>query len=50
MEVMDANKDVCSIAVVQFDHLLWFAVHRSGDESAEFRYSVVGVYDVVAYL
>ena len=50
MEVMDANKDVRSIAVVQFDHLLWFAIHRSGDESAEFGYTVVGVDDVVAYL
>ena len=50
MEVMDADKDVCSVAVVQFDHLLGFAVHRRGDESAEFGYSVVGVYDIVAYL
>ena len=50
MEVMDADKDIRSVAVVQFDHFLRFAVHRSGDESAELRYTVVGVYDVVAYL
>ena len=50
MEVMNADKDIRSVAVVQFDHLLRFAVHRRGDESAEFGYTVIGVYDVVAYL
>ena len=50
VQVMNADEDICAVAVVEFNHLLWLAVHRHCHETSELRDAMVGVYDVVAYL
>ena len=46
---MNRHIDVRSVAVVEFDHLMRLAVDGGRHQSAELGYSVVGMYDVVAY-
>ena len=47
---MDGNEHVGAVAVIEFDHLLRFAVHRGCHQPAELSDTMIAMHDVVAYL
>ena len=50
VQVMNRDKHIRPVSIIEFDHLLRFAVHRRGHQSTESRYTMVGVNHIIAYL